>query len=245
MADIFTEVDEDLRREKLEKLWKKTAPYIIGVAIIFIGGMAGRVYWKEYQEAERIAQSDRYQTALAELAEGREAEALAALQTLGQESKHGYDLLSRLQSASLLIQAGKVEESLAAYDAIAANSSYNQRYRDYASLMGGMLVLDQTRYDEARVRLEPLAGGDGSWSYSARELLGLMAMEMQDWEQAEATFLELSLDAESPQELQGRAREYLQMIDIKKPQNSLIDSEPLAEAEETVAEEDSAEDRNQ
>lgn len=240
MADIFTEVDEDLRREKLEKLWKKFAPYIIGFAVIFIGGMAGRVYWQDYQEGQRIAESDRYQAALLQLTAGREGQALEELQAIAASSKHGYDLLAQLQAASLLVQAGRIDESLSAYDSISSNGGFDQRYRDYAALLAGMVVLDQAQYDEAAVRLEPLAGGAGSWVYSARELLALMAMEKQDWAGAEAAFLQLSLDPGAPAELQGRAREYLQMIDVKKPQTSLIDDEPLAQEEETVAEESDA-----
>ncbi len=238
MADIFTEVDEDLRREKLEKLWKKFAPIIIGGAVVFIGGMAGWVYWQDYQVEQRIAESDRYQAAIAELAKGQKAKALNDLENIATTTRHGYDLLAKLQSASLLIQAGKVDESLSVYDAISSNADYAQRYRDYAALLAGMVVLDRTEYDEATVRLEPLANGNGSWAYSARELLGLLAMEKEDWVSAQASFLSLSLDTEAPQELQDRAREYLQMIDVKKPQTSLIDSQPLAEEEETVAEED-------
>jgi len=240
VADLFKEVDEDLRREKLEKLWKKFAPLIIGFAVLFIGGMAGQVYWADLEEQERIAESDRYQAALLEITTGRQSEALEALQGIAATSKHGYDLLAELQAASLLIQGGRVDEGLATYDTISSNSDFDRRYRDYAALLAAMVVLDQAQYDEATVRLEPLAGGAGSWAFSARELLGLMAMEKADWAAAEATFLQLSLDLDAPEELQGRAREYLQMIDVKKPQTSLIDGEPLAEGEETVAEEGDA-----
>jgi len=240
VADLFKEVDEDLRREKLEKLWKKFAPLIIGFAVLFIGGMAGRVYWVDLQEQQRIAESDRYQAALFEITTGRQSEALEALQEIAATSKYGYDLLAELQAASLLIQKGRVDEGLATYDSISSNSDFDRRYRDYAALLAAMVVLDQAYYDEATVRLEPLVRGDGSWAFSARELLGLMAMEKEDWAGAEATFLQLSLDPEAPEELQGRAREYLQMIDVKKPQTSLIDGESLAQTEETVAEESDA-----
>lgn len=238
MADIFTEVDEDLRREKLEKLWKKFAPYIIGAAVLFIGGMAGRVYWQDYQENDRIAESDRYQAAIAELTAGREGDALSDLEAIAADSKHGYDLLAQLQAASLLLQDGKVAESLSLYDSISANGDFDQRYRDYAALLAGMVVLDQAQYDAATVRLEPLANGKSYWSYSAQELLGLLAMERESWERATTIFLQLNLDEGAPDELKARAREYLQLIDVKKPQTSLIDVEPLADSQETVAEED-------
>lgn len=240
MVDIFQEVDEDLRREKLEKLWKKFGPYIIAGIVIVIGGMAGRVYWADYQTKGRIAQSDQYQAALAELARGNEDQALGDLERISTEGSHGYDLLAKLQTAALLTKEGKTSESLALYDGLSADGSYDRRYRDYAALMGGFLALNLGQFDEASARLWPLASAAGAWSFSARELLGLMAMRQGDWDRAGEIFRELSLDPTAPSELKARAGEYLRIVDVKKPQTESIETEPLAAGDETVAQEENA-----
>lgn len=245
MADIFNEVDEDLRREKLEQLWKKTAPYIISGVILFVGGVGGKVYWDQYTETSRIEQSERYQSALEVLGTGQESAALQAFNNIGQDGKYGYDLLADLQAASLLVQDGRVDESLSAYDVIAGNSDYQQEFRDFAALMAAMVVLDQTRYDEAAVRLAPLADGEGPWVFTAQELTGLMALEQENWELAEEMFRGLSLNLEAPTELQTRAGEYLRILDVKRPQTADISGETLDEAEESVAQEEGAGDPDQ
>lgn len=237
MADIFSEVDEDLRREKLEKLWKKTAPLIFGGVVLFIGAMAGRLWWVDYQMHQRTSESEQYQAAVASLEAGRQEAALQELENLKANAEHGYDLLSALQAASVMVSSGRVDEGLAAYDAIAANSGYEKRYRDYAALMAAMVVLDQARYGEARDRLAPLIDEGGFWSFSARELSGLMALETGDWETANEIFTDLNIDQNAPQELRARAGEFLQILDVKRPQSQINQSEPLAGDGETVAQE--------
>lgn len=40
MSDIFQEVEEDVRRERYEKLWKKYGNYIIALAVLIVAGVA-------------------------------------------------------------------------------------------------------------------------------------------------------------------------------------------------------------
>ena len=38
MADIFHEVDEEVRREQLKKLWERYSVYFIAAAVLFVAG---------------------------------------------------------------------------------------------------------------------------------------------------------------------------------------------------------------
>ena len=46
MADVFDEVDEDIRRANALKLWKKFAPLIVGAAVAIVVATAGWVMHK-------------------------------------------------------------------------------------------------------------------------------------------------------------------------------------------------------
>ena len=64
MADIFDEVSEDLRQEKITQVWKKYSKFIIGFivfVIISILGYQGYFSWKKNQ---LIAQSEFFFKAL-------------------------------------------------------------------------------------------------------------------------------------------------------------------------------------
>ena len=54
MADIFHEVDEEVRREQLKKLWDRYSIHLIAVAILIVAGVSG---WRgyEYWEAKKAA----------------------------------------------------------------------------------------------------------------------------------------------------------------------------------------------
>ncbi|MGA7040123.1 MAG: tetratricopeptide repeat protein, partial [Pseudolabrys sp.] len=54
MADIFHEVDEEVRREQLKKLWDRYSLYLIAAAILIVAAIAA---WRgyEYWVAKRAA----------------------------------------------------------------------------------------------------------------------------------------------------------------------------------------------
>ena len=48
MADIFDEIEEDLRRDRMKEIWQRYGNYILGLAVLIIIGVAGRQgynYW--------------------------------------------------------------------------------------------------------------------------------------------------------------------------------------------------------
>ena len=55
MSDIFQEVDEEVRREKLQQLWERHSNLIIAVALLVVlavGGWRGYEYWENQKAAE-------------------------------------------------------------------------------------------------------------------------------------------------------------------------------------------------
>ncbi len=46
VSDIFNEVDEELRREQLKKLWERYGILIIALAVLFVAAVGG---WRGYQ----------------------------------------------------------------------------------------------------------------------------------------------------------------------------------------------------
>ena len=46
MSDIFQEVDEEVRRERLMQLWKRYGNFVIAAAVIVVLGVGG---WRGYQ----------------------------------------------------------------------------------------------------------------------------------------------------------------------------------------------------
>ena len=49
MANIFREVDEDIRKERYINLFRKYGIYAIGFIIIIVGTLAGMQFYSSYQ----------------------------------------------------------------------------------------------------------------------------------------------------------------------------------------------------
>ena len=212
MGDIFQEVDEEVRRDRYSKFWKDYGGYIIAVAVAVVLGTTASVGWKEYTTQRQQEDSNRFAAAAALAAEGKQLEAAEAFRMLVAEAQEGYALLSRFRSVDALKEAGDTSGAVAVLEAIAADSSVDALYRDLATLLSIMHVLDDDDPTELRTRLMPLIAIDGAWRHSARELSAALALRMGDKELAKSEFKKLADDPMAPSGAKSRAAEILQIL---------------------------------
>ena len=122
MADIFHEVDEEIRRERLRKLWERYSGLILIAAVALVAGIAG---WRgyEYYQAQRAAESGAQFEAAMSLAEaGKLEEAAASFDKIAQTGTSSYRVLARLRAAAVTASANKAA-AVKGFDAISADSS--------------------------------------------------------------------------------------------------------------------------
>ena len=106
MTDIFHEVDEEVRREQLKKLWERYGYYIIAGCVLVILGVGG---WRGYDwwETKKAAESGTAFEQAVMLAEsGKPQEAEAAFAKLATDGTASYRVLSRLREAAELGAVG-------------------------------------------------------------------------------------------------------------------------------------------
>jgi hypothetical protein len=204
VSELFNEVDEDLRREQLKKLWDKYSIYIVGAAILIIVGVgAWRGY--EYYEAKRAAEAGAAFTAAAELAEqNKHAEAEAAFDKIASSAPSGYRLLARLRAAAEA-SVRDPKEAVKLYDAIAGDRSLPAPFRDLANIRAARLVMESANYNDMVQRLEPVAAANGAFRHSAREMLALSAWRANNVAATRQWIEMITTDAETPGSLRSRA----------------------------------------
>ena len=197
MTDIFREVDEEVRREQLKKLWDQYGNYLIAVCVLVVVGVAA---WRGYQwwEAKQAAQSGAaFEQAVTLAAAGKHQEAEAAFAKLATDGTAGYRVLARLREAAELSTTDS-KGAVAAYDEIAADKSAGQIIEDLAAVRAGFLLVDTAPYSEIRDRLEPLAAADRTFRYSAREILALSAWKANDVTAARQWIDMIMIDPQTP-----------------------------------------------
>jgi hypothetical protein len=179
VSDIFSEVDEEVRREQLKKLWQRYGNYVIAAAFLFVAAVAG---WRGYQywEARQAAVAGAAFDAASQLAsQGKHDDAQAAFAKLVADGTAGYRQLARLREAAELGQRDP-KAAVAAYDAIARDNAGQPLVSDLATIRAAMLLVDTAKLDEMTQRLEPIAQPQSPFRHTARELLALSAWRNGD-----------------------------------------------------------------
>ena len=204
MADIFHEVDEEVRRERLKKLWNRYSIYVIGVAVLIVAGIgAWRGY--EYWEAKKAAAAGAaFESALTLSEAGKYAEADAAFSKIAAEAPAGYRTLARFRAAAELAQI-KPADATKAYDDLAADASLGATLQDLAAVRAGMLMVDNAPLSEMRRRLDPVAEPGRTFRHNARELLALSAWRNHDFTAARRYLDMIATDGDTPAGTRARA----------------------------------------
>jgi len=212
VADIFREVDEDVRRMRYEKLWRAYGTYVIAAALIFIVAVAAGTWWRTEQRAAREAQGARFAQALDLARAGNDGQAAAAFAQLAGDAETGYAALARLQEAAALARQGRKADAVLVYDRLAADSSASALVRDLATLLAGLHSLDTASYVDVRRRVERLTVDTSAWRFSAREVLAVAAARGGDRSAAQALLKQISDDPEAPGSARARAAELLALV---------------------------------
>ncbi len=211
MADIFHEVDEEVRREQLAKLWKRYGNLIIAACFLIVAGVgAWRGY--EYWQAKKAGQAGaQFEQAVILAEAGKHQEADAAFAKIAATGTAGYRVLARLRQAADLAETDR-NAAVKAYDALAADNGVGPVIQDLAAVRAGLLLVDTDSYAEIRARLEPLTGPDRTFRYTATELLALSAWKNGDLTAAKKWTDILMSDPGTPEAMRGRAQILSELI---------------------------------
>ena len=211
MDDIFKEVDEELREERLTKIWKRIGPYVIGIlsgTIIITSAVIG---YREYDETQRQNWGVQFAEAMNLSEEGNWQESLDLYETLTEKTKLGYKTLSLFQSASLYAKNGNKEKALEIYQSL-ENEALDENFRDLATLMLIYLQFDNADPEILEKRIEKLASKGNPWYYNAMELKGFLFAKQKNKEKQIEIFNILSKDNKAPEGVRTRANDMLAIL---------------------------------
>ena len=203
MSDVFREVDEEVRREQLKKLWERYQYLIIGVVFLVVVGVGGwRLYeWNQMRQAGQLG--TQFENAIALGDAGKHDEAEKVFARIAADGTPAYRALARIRQAAQLAQID-APAATETYRQISADSSVEQVFRDLASLRAAGLLIDAGSYADARKLLEPLAQAGREFRHTARELLALNAWKADDRQGAMKWYAAILTDPEAPASSRAR-----------------------------------------
>jgi hypothetical protein len=215
VSDIFREVDEEVRREQLQKLWERYGILIIALAVLIVIAVGG---WRGYQwwEAKKATEAGTaFEAAVSLSDQGKHEEAEAAFAKIAQDSPAGYRALAKLRTAGELAKRDP-KAAVAIYDSLAADSSAGPVLQDLATLRAGFFLVDEAPYDELKRRLEPLTAQDRAFRHTARALLALGAWRANDMAATRRWSDMILADAETPTGTRGQIEMLMALTGEKK-----------------------------
>ena len=204
MSELFDEVDEDVRRDQLKKLWEQYSIYIVAAALLLVAAVGG---WRGYQylEAKKAAQAGAAFDKAIELSEqNKPAEAEAAFNSLVATAPSGYRMLARLRAAAE-VAARDPQAAVKLYDDISTDRSIGALEQELARIRAAGLLVDTATYPTMLERLEPATVPQATFRHTARELLALSAWHANDTTAARKWLDLIANDAETPPGLRSRA----------------------------------------
>ncbi len=208
VADIFKEVDEDLRRDRAEKVWKKYGKYIIGAGLIVVLGVGTYEGWKAWDIRQRSERSERYGAAVALLQSGDSAAAAAAFGELARPDG-AYGTLASFNRARLLAEAGDTAAAIAIWDSLAESKAAGPAFQGAATMLSVLHQLDSGDVAALEARLEPLSQVGSGFRPMALEMSAILAMRQGDMARTKELYAQIADDRTAPSGLRARASQML------------------------------------
>jgi hypothetical protein len=199
---LFREVDEEVRREQAKKLWDRYGTYLVAVSLAVIVGVAGWKGWQYWQLSRSQAAAKVYFNQGADAAGPRDSD----LQELARSGPAGYALLARFSLAGELAKTGKREEAVKAYEAIAADRSVPQAFREAATIRAAYLLADTASSADLSARLADLDKPESVWRLPIKEIYALAAWREGRYQDAYRLVGEIAADPAAPQGMRQRAQ---------------------------------------
>jgi len=226
MADVFREINEELRREKAARFWARYQYLIIGVALAIIVAAGGWRYWQYSTQQAAEAAGARFAQAVELAQAGKSKEAQEAFESIAMDGPAGYALLARFRAAHEIARRDPAD-ALNAYDSIAADTAASAPIREAAQLRAAFLAVDHEDFSQVRKRLEPLAREGGTYRLSALELLALAAFRAEEYDLASGWLDQIVAAPDAPDSIRRRAGAIQGLVAGSRPGPALPErSEP-------------------
>ncbi|WP_246856497.1 hypothetical protein [Acetobacter vaccinii] len=224
--DIFREVDEELKAERLRRVAWRYAGVAVALVVVAASGV-GVMSWRATQQARQaqvatgtyltaLQQTDHLPdppaTGVAELGQSART-GLDTLRQLAASGPAGVAVLARMQEAAVQAGRGDKAAALAAWDAVQSDAKADPALRDLATLIWCQQQLDTGSPAVLRSRLLLLSGKGKAWQGLATEALALLDVREGHLDDARRKFASLVASGDAPAGVRHRAQDMMQALD--------------------------------
>jgi len=202
---FMSEVDDELRRERLTTFWTRWGLIIGGILVVVLAAFGGYLYWQHRQHQAAAADGEQLQAAYDALAQNDAKAASDKLTTLAGSNVDAYRALAQFTQADILLQKDDMKAASARFAVIANDASLAKPFRDLALVRQTMAEYDTLKPEAVVARLGGMAVPGNAYFGSAGEMVAIAYLRMNKRDQAGRLFGQIASDKDVPDSLRQRA----------------------------------------
>ena len=206
MADIFDEIDEDLKRDQMQLLWARYGKIVMAAVAAIVLLVALRQGYAAWQTSQAEASASAYQQAL------KSDDVVTALEAQRGQLTNGYAMLAQFQIAAEQAARDDFAAAEASYLALASDASLDPMYQQVATLLSVMVAPQDTDVSALESRLSDLETAAGPWQAMALETGAGLALRNGNKDAAVAKYKTLAEMADVPAGMRQRAERMIVML---------------------------------
>ena len=210
MSDVLRQIDEDLRKDKLNKLWKNYGLYIIVLIITIIVAVTG---YHIKVSSDKSSNQKLVETFLATSNNEDIENVLNNFDTIINSNNNYLSGLAELKKSNLLIKNGNYEEGLFVLKKVINNKKYDPVINDLATYLLLMLLLEDLNDNEFSTYLSKDKIETSKLKFLFMEIKAIRNLILGDFEQAKKEFIDLKNTIDLPIELRTRAGKFLELAE--------------------------------
>lgn len=202
---FMSEVDDELRRERLTKFWTRWGLVIGGLIVVALAAFGGYLYWQHRQNQAAAADGEQLQAAYDAYGDNDMATASDKLKSVVGSDIEAYRALAQFTQADILLKKNDLKGAAARFAAIANDGGLAQPFRDLALIRQTMAEYDTLKPEAVIARLGGMAVPGNAYFGSAGEMVAVAYLRLNKRDQAGRLFGQIASDKDVPDTLRQRA----------------------------------------
>ena len=206
MANIFREVDEDIRKERYINLFRKYGVYVIAIIVIIVGTLAGIQFYSGYQ----VNKNEMLFAEYINIIENNSDDTLEKLSDSGEISNIFLNGMYLLKRSDLLVASGQIDQATLLLSEAIENNNLNKIHNDVAIYKLLMINIEILSIEEIKSYQNKLISEVDAF-YLTEELIAIKFLIEGQKEDAIKKFSELSTNNSVPIEIKNRSAVFIKI----------------------------------
>lgn len=201
MSELYREIEEDVRREQAEQLWRRFGKLAVVISISVVLGTALGVVYQHYRDGRNAAYAARFIDGIDRLNREDYKGAVDVFGKLAEDGNASYYAMSMLRKGFAQKASG---------DAAGAAKTYKElsEHDPVFGALAGLLNADS--------KTPVVPDRDSPFYYTQSEWKGWQLVEQGKTDEAVALFVQVIKDKQAPPTMRQRLTEVVRHIDASK-----------------------------